>query len=245
MVDTHCHLLRSEYEDFDLILNDVMKNKIRCIVNGCNIDSNIEALELSNKYDLIYSAIGFHPSDIDKVPDDYIFFIENNINKVVAIGEIGLDYYWTKDNKDKQIEVFENQLKLAEKYNKPVIVHTRDAIMDTYNILKKYKLKGVIHAFSGSIEMANKFIDLGFKIGIGGVITFKNSKLSSVVKEIDISNIVLETDSPYLSPEPVRGKKNTPVNLKYIASFVANVKGITYDEVCRITFNTSVNLFDL
>ena len=245
MVDTHCHLLSSEYEDFDFILNDVMKNGIRCIVNGCNMDSNKEALELSNKYDLIYSAIGFHPSDIDLIPEDYISFIESNIDKVVAIGEIGLDYYWTKDNKDRQIELFEIQLKIAEKYNKPVIIHTRDAIMDTYNILKKYKLTGVIHAFSGSLEMANKFIDLGFKLGIGGVITFKNSKLSNVVKEIDISNIVLETDSPYLSPEPVRGKKNTPINLKYIALFIAILKGITYDEVCRITFNTSVNLFDL
>lgn len=245
MIDTHCHLLSSEYDNLEEVLNDIEKSNIKCIVNGCDMLSNIESLELSKKYDFVFSAIGFHPSEIDSIPDDYINYIENNIDNIVAIGEIGLDYYWTKDNSDKQKEVFENQLMLAEKYNKPVIVHTRDAIMDTYNILKKYKVRGVIHSFSGSIEMAKNFINLGFKLGIGGVITFKNCNLKNVIKKIDISNIVLETDSPYLSPEPVRGKKNTPLNLKYIAEFISNLKDISYDNVCDITSNTATSLFDL
>lgn len=245
MIDTHCHLLSSEYDNLEEVLNDIEKSNIKCIVNGCDMLSNIESLELSKKYDFVFSAIGFHPSEIDSIPDDYINYIENNIDNIVAIGEIGLDYYWTKENKDKQKEVFENQLMLAEKYNKPVIVHTTDAIMDTYNILKKYKVRGVIHSFSGSIEMAKKFINLGFKLGIGGVITFKNCNLKDVIKELDISNIVLETDSPYLSPEPVRGKKNSPLNLKYIAEFISNLKDISYDNVCNITSNTATSLFDL
>lgn len=245
MIDTHCHLLSSEYDNLKEILNDIEKANIKCILNGCDMLSNIESLELSKKYDFVFSAIGFHPSEVDSVPDNYISFIGKNINNIVAIGEIGLDYYWTKDNSDKQKEVFENQLMLAEKYNKPVIVHTRDAIMDTYNILKKYKVRGVIHAFSGSIEMAKKFINLGFKLGIGGVITFKNCNLKDVIKELDISDIVLETDSPYLSPEPVRGKKNTSLNLKYIAEFISNLKDISYDKVCEITTTTAKDLFDL
>ena len=212
MIDTHCHLFTSEYDDLDNLLKTIENAGIKCIVNGCDMLSNKEVLELSSKYDFIYSAIGFHPSEVDNVPNNYIDYLEKNIDRVVAIGEIGLDYYWVKDNKDKQIELFENQLKLAEKYNKPVIVHCRDAWNDTYNILSKYKVIGVIHAFSGSFEMANMFIKLGFKLGIGGVITFKKCNLKDVVKEIGISNIVLETDSPYLSPEPFRGKRNNPSN---------------------------------
>lgn len=245
MIDTHCHLLSSEYDNLEKVLNDVENSNIKCIVNGCDMLSNIESLELSKKYDFVFPAIGFHPSEVDSMPDDYINFIEKNIDNIVAIGEIGLDYYWTKDNKEKQKEIFENQVKLAEKYNKPVIVHSRDAIMDTYNILKKYKVRGVIHSFSGSIEMAKNFINLGFKLGIGGVITFKNCNLKDVIRELDITNIVLETDSPYLSPEPVRGKKNTPLNLKYIAEFISNLKDIPYDKVCNITSNTATSLFDL
>lgn len=245
MIDTHCHLFTSEYDDLDDLLENIKKEGIKCIINGCDMVSNKEVLKLSNKYDFIYSAIGFHPSEVDNLKDNYISYLEENIDSVVAIGEIGLDYYWVKDNRDKQIELFENQLKLAEKYNKPVIVHCRDAWNDTYNILSKYKVRGVIHAFSGSIEMANMFIKLGFKLGIGGVITFKKCNLKDVIKEIDINDIVLETDSPYLSPEPVRGKKNSPLNLKYIAEFISNIRGISYIDICKTTSNNASELFDL
>jgi len=245
MIDTHCHLFTSDYEDLDSLLNNIKNMGIKCIVNGCDIVSNNEALELSSKYDFIYSAIGFHPSEVDNLPSNYINYLEENINNIVAIGEIGLDYYWVKDNKNKQIELFESQLKLAEKYNKPVIVHSRDAWNDTYNILSKYKVRGVIHAFSGSLEMANMFIKLGFKLGIGGVITFKKCNLKDVIKEISIEDIVLETDSPYLSPEPVRGKQNSPLNLKYIAEYISLVKDISYNDVCNITSSTASRIFDL
>lgn len=245
MIDTHCHLFTSDYEDLDNLLDNIKNEGMKCIVNGCDIMSNNETLDLSNKYNFIYSAIGFHPSEVDNIPCNYIEYIEKNINNIVAIGEIGLDYYWVKDNKDKQIELFENQLKLAEKYNKPVIVHSRDAWNDTYNILSKYKVKGVIHAFSGSLEMANMFIKLGFKLGIGGVITFKKCNLKDVIKEISIEDIVLETDSPYLSPEPVRGKQNSPLNLKYIAEVISLVKDISYNDVCNITSSTASRIFDL
>lgn len=245
MVDTHCHLFTSDYEDLDSLLNNIKNMGVKCIANGCDIVSNNEALELSSKYDFIYSAIGFHPSEVYNLPIDYINYLEENINNTVAIGEIGLDYYWVKDNKDKQIELFESQLKLAEKYNKPVIVHSRDAWNDTYNILSKYKVRGVIHAFSGSLEMANMFIKLGFKLGIGGVITFKKCNLKDVIKEISIEDIVLETDSPYLSPEPVRGKQNSPLNLKYIAEYISLVKDISYNDVCNITSSTASRIFDL
>ena len=245
MIDTHCHLFKGEYDELDVLLENIKKAGIICIVNGCDMVSNNEVLELSNKFDFIYSAIGFHPSEVDNLPDNYLKFLEENINCVVAIGEIGLDYYWVKDNKNEQIELFESQLKLAEKYNKPVIVHSRNAWNDTYNILSKYKVRGVIHAFSGSLEMANKFIKLGFKLGIGGVITFKKCNLKDVIKEVDIKDIVLETDSPYLSPEPVRGKQNSPLNLKYIAEFISNIKDISYIDVCKITSNNASKLFDL
>lgn len=243
MIDTHCHLSTEDYDNLNDLINEMDKNNILAINNGCDLKSNDEVLTFKEKN--IYLAIGFHPEEVDNIPDDYIEYIERNIDKIVAIGEIGLDYHYTKENKKKQIEIFENQLKLAEKYNKPVIVHSRDAINDTYEILKKYKVVGSIHAFSGSLEMANKFIDLGFKLGIGGVITFKNCNLKDVVKKLDLKDIILETDSPYMTPVPFRGKKNSPLYLKYIANFIAEIKGISVEEVSNITSENARMLFDL
>lgn len=245
MIDTHCHLTYNDYDNLESLILKMKEENIIGITNGCDLDSNIEALNLSKKYNNIYSAIGFHPEEIDNIPVNYIEYIESHIKEIVAIGEIGLDYHWEKDKKDLQQELFNKQLQISEKYNIPVIVHSRDAINDTYEILKKYNVKGTIHAFSGSLEMAKKFISLGFKLGIGGVITFKNCNLKEVIKEIDLSDIVLETDSPYMSPEPVRGRKNSPLNLKYIAEFIANIKGISTEEVIKITTSNAVSLFDL
>lgn len=245
MIDTHCHLFRSEFDNLDEIIKNINEENVLCINNGCDEESNLEVLNLYSKYKFLYPAIGFHPSEVLNLSKDYLNFIEKNINKVVAIGEIGLDYYYGKENKDEQIKLFKNQLDIAERYNKPVIVHSRDSIQDTYDILSKYNVKGVIHAFSGSIEMANRFIKLGFKIGVGGIVTFKKSNLKDVISNLSLDDIVLETDSPYLSPEPVRGKKNTPLNLIYIAEYIANLKKISIDEVLRITKDTSIRLFDL
>lgn len=245
LIDTHCHLLKEDYDDLDDLIIKMHEEDIVAIVNGCDYDSNEEVLGLSKKYDNVYTAIGYHPSEVENVKNNYIKYLEKNIEQIVAIGEIGLDYYWIKDNKEKQIELFRNQLQLAEKYNKPVIIHSREATMDIYNILKEYNLKGIIHAFSGSYETAINYIKLGYKIGIGGIVTFKNSNLKDVVSKLDIRDIVLETDSPYLTPEPNRGKRNSPLNLKYIAEEVSKIKNLPYKEVAKITSKTASSLFDL
>lgn len=245
LIDTHCHL---SYEDFDNLDEIINEKKCIMIASGCDDKTNKEVLELVDKYDNVYGTLGIHPEAIDNINHDSFKFIEDNLSnpKIVAIGEIGLDYYWVSDNKDKQKEVFEYQLKLATKYNKPIVVHSRDAIQDTYDILKKYNLTGSIHCFSSSLEMANEFIKLGYKIGVGGTLTFKNSKkLQEIVKEIDLTNILIETDSPYLSPEPFRGKKNKPSNVYYVASKISDLKNMNIDEVLDVVNSNAIRLFDL
>ena len=165
--------------------------------------------------------------------------------KVVGVGEIGLDYHYGKEDRDKQIELFEKQLKIAEKNILPVVIHSRDATEDTINILKKYNVRGVMHCFSGSIETAKIYTSMGFLLGIGGVVTFKNSNLFKVVEEVGIENIVLETDSPYLTPEPFRGKKNSSKYIPYIAKRIAEILNISVEEVGKITSNNASSMFDL
>ena len=245
LIDTHCHLSYEDYDNLDEIIKEM--NGIM-IASGCDDKTNKEVLELVEKYENVYGTLGIHPEEIDNITNNSFKYIENNLSnpKIVGIGEIGLDYYWTKDNIDKQKEVFEYQVKLAEKYNKPVVVHSREAIQDTYDILKKYKVIGSIHCFSSSLEMAKEFIKLGYKIGIGGTSTFKNSKkIQEIVKELNIENILLETDSPYLSPEPFRGKKNKPSNVYYVALKVSELKNISVDEVLDKTSETAIKIFDL
>ena len=246
MIDTHCHLFRSYYEDLDNLIVKLKENNIYCIVNGCEYFSNIESVELSNN-DNIYAAVGYQPTELDNIEDDYIEVLEGMLdnNKVVAIGEIGLDYYWNKDNRNIQIEVFKKQLELASKYNLPVIIHSRDAVGDVYNILKEYNVRGVIHAFSGSYESAMEFIKIGFKLGIGGGITFKNCKLKEVISKLKLEDIVLETDSPYLTPVPNRGKRNSPLNLIYIAEYISKLKCVSVEEVISTTNKVACELFDL
>lgn len=243
-IDTHCHL---SYEDYDN-LDEVVKNIDIAITSGTNDDTNKEVLDVVSKYNNIYGTLGIHPEDIDSISDNSFKFIEENLNnkKIVAIGEIGLDYYWFKDNKEEQKKLLRKQMEIAQKYNMPVVIHSRDAIEDTYEILKDYKVKGVIHCFSSSYEMAEKFIKLGYKIGIGGVVTFKNSKkLQDIVKRLDLNDILLETDSPYLSPEPLRGTKNVPYNTYYVAKKIAEIKNVSIEEVFSITSNNAINQFDL
>lgn len=245
LIDTHCHL---SYEDYDNLEETIKSMDGFMIASGCDDKTNKEVLELVRKYDNVYGTLGIHPEEIDKITDNSFKLIENNLNnpKIVAIGEIGLDYYWVKDNKEKQIEFFEYQLKLAEKYNKPIVVHSRDSIQDTYDILKKYKLKGTIHCFSSSLEMAKEFIKLGYKIGVGGVVTFKNSsKLREIVKELDLKDILIETDSPYLSPEPFRGKKNNPSNVYYVAKKISDLKNINVNKVLDVVNSNACAVFDL
>ena len=248
MIDTHCHVLKEEMDNYIDIIEECNSKDISMIINGYDNKSNKEIIDLSNKYSNVYSAIGLNYDQIDSFTDKDLEDLEELIksNKIVAIGEIGLDYYWTKDNKDKQIYFFKKQLELAEKYNLPVIVHARESIQDTYDILKKYKVKGTMHCYSGSLEMAKEFIKLGFLIGIDGPITYKNNKKGvEVVEGIPVGSILLETDSPYLSPEPNRGKQNSPLNLIYIAEKIAEIKGISTDEVIEKTTNNAKELFNI
>ena len=190
---------------------------------------------------------GFHPEEVDRVSDADLEYLKKVLQekKTVGLGEIGLDYHYVKDNRAKQIALFEKQLQIAESMNLPVVIHSRDAVKDTIDSLRKFKVKGIIHCFSGSYETAKTYVDMGYKLGIGGVITFKNSKLGEVVKKIGIENIVLETDSPYLAPEPFRGKKNSSKYLKEIVKKIASVTELSYDDVSRKTTSNSQDMFDL
>lgn len=249
LIDTHMHIS----DNFGIKPDDYIKNALNrdvklMIASFCEKDDLYLSTEFVDKYDCLYAAVGYHPEVANNIVDkDYLELekiIKSN-NKIVAIGEIGLDYYWVKDNKDKQREIFRKQLSLAEKLNMPVVIHTRDAINETYEILKEYKVKGVMHCFSGSLEMAKKFIDLGFYLGIGGVLTFKNSKLPDVIENISLDNMVLETDSPYMSPVPVRGTTNESANVFYVAEKIAEIKNVSIEEVADITTKNALYLFDL
>ena len=246
-IDTHCHLSREDYDDIDKVIEENKNANIdKIVVSGCSRESIEEVMDLKDRYDMVYVTIGYHPEYADTVTESDLDYLKSLLGekKVVGIGEIGLDYHYTKDNKDKQIWLFEEQLKIAEEFNLPVVIHSRDATMDTINTLKKYKVKGIIHCFSGSLETANIYISMGFLLGIGGVVTFKNSKLKDVVKEVPLESIVLETDSPYLAPVPFRGKINSSKYLEYIANFIAEIKNISVEELAEITSRNASSLFD-
>ena len=246
-IDTHCHLSREDYDDIDKVIEgNKNANVDKIVVSGCSRESIEEVMDLKDRYDMVYVTIGYHPEYADTVSQSDLDYLKSLLGekKVVGIGEIGLDYHYTKDNKDKQIWLFEEQLKIAEEFNLPVVIHSRDSTMDTINTLKKYKVKGIIHCFSGSLETANIYISMGFLLGIGGVVTFKNSKLKDVVKEVPLESIVLETDSPYLAPVPFRGKINSSKYLEFIANFIADIKNISVDELAEITSRNASSLFD-
>lgn len=246
-IDTHAHIFKEYYgSNIDEVIKQAKEAGIgRIINNGCDAASNKEVMEMLDKKE-IYGAIGIHPESVLSYSEEDITFIEQNIKnkKIVAIGEIGLDYHYSKDNKEEQIQLFEKQLKIAEENNLPVIVHSREATMDTIKSLQKFHLKGVIHSFSGSYETAQIYIKMGFKLGINGVITFKNSKLKEVIARISQEHIVLETDSPYLSPMPLRGKQNEPQNIKYIAAFVAEIYNINCSDLAEVTSQNACAIFD-
>lgn len=246
-IDTHCHIYEEYYEDIEEIMKEIEEENIILIINGVDKKSNQEVIELTNKYPFVYGTLGFHPSEVDAVTDADFIELEAQLklDKIVGIGEIGLDYYWKDDNKERQIEVFKKQLDIAQKYDYPVIIHNRESTEDIITILKDYNLKGIMHAFTKSYELAQLFIKMGYKIGIGGVLTFKNTNLKETLKELDIKDIVLETDSPYLTPEPNRGKQNHPKYLKYIAKEIARLKEISYEKTKEIILQNTLDLFDL
>ena len=248
--ETHIHLNDPEFKDnyIQLIKEAQNEGVTKFIVVGYDLESSKIAVKLANKHPFIYAAVGLHPSEQFNNYDNDLIELETLINnKVVAIGEIGLDYHYVPSDKDRQTDLFVKQLKLAQKYDLPIIIHSRDACNDTYNILKKYKdcyNKGVMHCYSYSLEMTKEFKKLNFVFGIGGVITYKNGKsCKEVASNLSLEDIVLETDAPYLSPVPYRGKTNEPRYIKYVAKEISQLKNISLEEVENTTYKTACNLF--
>lgn len=245
--DSHAHY---DDEEFDTDRDYLLKNlgDVDCIINcGADLDSSKKSIALAQKYNFISAAVGIHPENVENLNEDDISKLEwlAKHEKVKAIGEIGLDFHYENYSRDKQIYWFEKQIQLANKLNLPIIIHSRDAASDTFQIVKAHaKTNGVVHCFGSSWQIALDYINLGFFIGIGGVITFKNGKkLVEVVEKIPIENILIETDCPYLSPEPFRGKRNDSSNLKFIAQKIAQIKNIPHDTVAHITFENAKRLF--
>ncbi len=250
--DSHAHynddrLLEVENELLSSLPKSGVKGLITC---GCEPVSNKSACNLAEKYDYIYFAAGIHPGNIDCTEKQPLEEILREIEayqshpKCVGIGEIGLDYYWTQDNIDLQKNVFKSQLELANASSKPVIVHDRDAHADTLEMLKKYTPKGVVHSFSGSVEMSREIFKLGMYIGISGVITFKNAKkLPDVVKEMPLDRFLLETDAPYLAPVPFRGKLNHSAMIYYSAKRIGEIRGITTEDVLKYALENTEKLY--
>lgn len=247
-IDTHCHIYKKSCKNIEKTIKESLKNNVKKLINCSeNIESTLEILDLSKTYpEIIYPTIGIHPEYAVSTNLNVINEMENLIkaNNFVAVGEIGLDYYYSDEHKVKQQDLFRKQLFLAEKYKLPVLIHSRDATRDMINILKEYEVKGIIHSFCENKEIAKEYIEMGFLLGINGVLTFKNSELKKEINEISINHIVLETDSPFLSPHPYRGKVNTPANIPVIAEFLAETLNISLEQVMKTTTLNALQLFD-
>ena len=253
--DTHAHYDDEKFDfDRDEAIKRAYNEGVLNIVNiGADIESSKRSIELANKYDFIYAAVGVHPEEIEKLPHDYIEVLEdlvnNNREKVVAIGEIGLDYCCSDVAREVQKKFFIEQINLAKRLDLPIVIHSRDASLDTLNIIKSEdvgSVGGILHCFSGSQEMADEVLKNGLYIAIGGVVTFKNAKkIVDVIRNVPLDRLLVETDLPYLSPEPLRGKRNESGNLKYIVQKIAEIKDISVDEVAKITTDNAKKLYRL
>lgn len=250
--DSHAHYDAGKFdEDREELLASMQENGIGTIVNcGASLKSVTAVVELAERYPFMYAAVGLHPDEVGDLNEERFSFLREQCQKekVVAVGEIGLDYYWDHEAHEIQKKWFIRQLNLARELDLPVIIHSRDAAEDTLKIMKEHGrgLRGVIHCFSYSKELAEEYVKIGFYIGIGGVVTFKNGKkLKEVAAEIPLDRILLETDCPYLAPEPYRGKRNSSLYIPYIAEEIANLKGITYEEVVKQTEENGMRLFGI
>lgn len=251
--DSHAHYDDEAFdEDRNILLSSMKENGIHRIVNvGASIESSQNSLQLAKNYDFIYAAIGVHPSDTAQLNEEnYLELCRMMDNeKVVAVGEIGLDYYWDEPERDIQKKWFIRQLNTAMEKNKPIIIHSREAAADTLDIMKAEKpwdCGGVIHCFSYSVEIAREYLNQGFYLGIGGVLTFNNAKkLKEVAEYTPLSQIVLETDCPYLAPVPNRGKRNSSLNLSYVAEMLAEIKRISREEVEQVTYENACRLYKI
>lgn len=251
--NVHTHLNDdSQYEEVNELINECLENNVsKLVVIGYDVKSSKRAIEIANNYEGVYAAIGIHPSDVNK-ENNTIEELEKLLDskKVIAIGEIGLDYHWENNpSKEIQIEWFIKQLQLANKYKLPIIIHSRDAMGDTIKVLKenkKYYEKGIMHCYAGSIESSVELEKLGFYFSFAGPLTYKNAdQLRNVASNISLDKILIETDDPYLTPTPFRGKKNKPSYVTYVANELAKLKGLSYEEISNITYNNAMKVFNL
>ena len=252
--NVHTHINDDqEYENIKELIQECLDNNVnKLVVIGYDIKSSLRAIEIADKYECVYAAVGIHPSDILKEGNtiEALEDLINKSNKIVAIGEIGLDYHWESNpSKEIQIEWFIKQLQVAKKYNLPIIIHSRDAMGDTVDVLKEYKdcyTKGIMHCYAGSIETSKELEKLGFYFSFAGPLTYKNANtLPNVAQSIPIDRILIETDDPYLTPTPHRGKINHPSYVIYVAKELANIKNMSYEEIQEITYKNSLKVFDL
>ena len=250
IIDSHAHYDDEAFEeDRDNLLQSMQSNGIEKIINvGANIKGSRASIALSEQYPFIYAAVGVHPSDTEELNEEKMAWLKevSKKEKVVAIGEIGLDYYWPEPDREIQKKWFIRQMELAQEVNLPVIIHSRDAAQDTIEILKQFPANGVIHCYSYTKESAKEFLKMGYYFGIGGVLTFKNARvIKEVAAEIPLSSIVLETDSPYLAPVPHRGKRNNSLYLKEVVKQLAEIKQVSEETVEKITLANAKKLYRL
>ncbi|MGD6778057.1 MULTISPECIES: TatD family hydrolase [Bacillaceae] len=253
LFDTHVHLNADQYEeDLQEVLDRAQAEKVtNMVVVGFDRKTITRAMELVEKYDFLYAAVGWHPVDAIDMTEEDLAWIEDltSHEKVVAIGEMGLDYHWDKSPKEIQKEVFRKQIQLAKKVKLPIVIHNRDATADVVQILKEEDAKevgGIMHCFTGSLEVAKECMEMNFYISFGGPVTFKNAKKpKEVVKEIPMEKLLIETDCPYLTPHPYRGKRNEPGYVRLVAEQIAELKELTVEEVAEKTTANAKKLFGI
>ena len=249
--DTHAHYNDEKFEeDRDIIINQIKENNIKYVtVVGYNIESSIKAIEIANKYDNIYATVGISPNDLESEIDLEKIESLAQDKKVVAIGEIGLDYYWNKENKDLQKDIFVKQIEIANKMELPISIHTREAVYDTLDILKnriKVKNTGIFHCCPLNIELIKEAVKLGFYISFSGNVTFKNSKnANKCIEAVPIDKLLIETDSPYMTPEPYRGKRNNSIYVKLVAQKVAEVRNMELTDIAKITLENAKKVYKI
>lgn len=251
LVDTHCHLYEPDYDGIrDGLIAELKNNGVsKLICVGCNLKTTEQSIALAEKYDFIYAQAGFHPCDTADISDDMWRKMQGYAAhpRVVAVGEIGLDYHWDNSPRDRQKYWFGRQIDFANDIGLPVVIHSREATADTLEILKNHRpSKGVFHCFSGSVETLCEVIDMGLSISLGGVVTFKNAKNAvACAKSVPLDRLMLETDCPYLAPEPFRGKLNRPDYTVYVAEKIAQLRGMDTQDIIDITRNNAENMFNI
>lgn len=251
LIDTHVHLNAHQFKDnVDEVIKRALENDVkRMIVVGFDWPTNKRAIELAETYDFIWATVGFHPTEAKDVSPSDLVELEKLFThpRVVGIGECGLDFYWDKEHVEEQVNIFQWHIEKSLEYNLPLIIHMRDASEATYNVISDYnKVKGIMHCYSGSAEMLPMYLDLGLHISLGGPVTFKNGRVpKEVAKLVPLDKLLVETDSPYLSPHPFRGKTNEPMRVKLVAEEIARLREVPYKDIAKVTTNNALSLFNI